>query len=58
MDRIFKTTISLYIDIEAIKELDELSNRLDVSRNSLLEEAVSDLIVKKKTGNFLKSSLI
>ena len=40
--------ITGYLSITVIDELDSLVKDLGVSRNSLLEEAVLDLLAKKK----------
>lgn len=44
----YKINITGYLSIIVIDELDSLVKDLGVSRNSLLEEAVLDLLAKKK----------
>ena len=44
----YKTNITGYLSILVIDELDSLAKELDVSRNNLFEEAILDLLVKKK----------
>lgn len=43
-----KTNITGYLAIDLIDELENLANNLNVSRNSLFEEAILDLLKKKK----------
>lgn len=43
-----KTNITGYLAIDVINKLEDLAFSLNVSRNSLFEEAILDLLKKKK----------
>lgn len=47
-NRIRKINTTCYLTIDAIDILDELAKANRCSRNTLLEEAVSDFLIKKK----------
>lgn len=45
--KIYKTNITGYLSIDIINLLETLASDLNVSRNSLFEEAILDLLRKK-----------
>ena len=48
LNRTHKVNITGYLSLEAIEMLDELAKARRCSRNMLLEEAISDFLIKKK----------